>query len=460
LQKRGHELVAYSDHEGHAAAPPASWPKAKTAWISVLMLALAYLAAFIDRTTMGLLVTPLKAGLGLSDTQIGLLTGAAYGLINAVAALPAGHIADRGSRKRLIVGGMLLFGLATWASGLASGFLALFLARSLVGVGEATLHPAATSTIADLFPPERRSRAYGAYLMAAASAITLVFLVGGPVVRTLTELGPAHIFGFGPFAPWQISFFVAGTPGMAIALMILFLLREPTRRDSLNTGDARASWSDVIAFVAAHRTAFACHLSGSTLLLVSNYALLGWVIPWFERVYGWNTAEAATRFALTAGLACVVGTPLAGELADRFRRAGRTDANYLLALIGGGGFCLLVAAAGVSPSGAIAMGLVGCAGLVLLSVPISFSACVNELAPNRMRARISAGYNLVVAVGATSAGPLLVGLCNDLLFASEAAIGLSLSLVSALTGLAGVTILIAGRKAYVVALRNTEMRDF
>ncbi len=439
-------------------APPRSaavgWPAPAAGWAAVTLLALAYLAAFVDRTALALLVTPIKRDLGLTDTELGLLTGAAYGVINALAALPAGHLSDRWNRKALIAGGMLLFGLATWSSAFAAGFLALFLARSLVGIGEATLHPAATSMIADLFPPERRSRAYGVYIGAAASAITVVFLLGGPTVRWLTDLGPVTLLGLGPFKPWQASFLVAGAPGLILALVILLFLREPARRDTVGHGGG-SDLADVFAFLARHKRAFACHLGGSTLILVSNYALLAWVVPWLERAFGFSTAEASASFALTAGLACLIGTPVLGELGDRLRRGGRSDANYLLALAGGGVFCGAVAAAGLAPTSALALTGLAVAGFFLLIVPLSCSACVNELAPNALRARISAGYNLVIALGATSAGPFLVGLLNDEVFGLEG-VGQSLATVAAVTGAAGVGLLLWGQASYANALAMAE----
>jgi len=98
----------------------------------------AYILSFVDRQILGLMVDPILQSLGLSDLQMGLLQGAAFALLYATAGIPFGMAADRISRKKLIIGGVITWSIATALCGLAGSFSALFLARVMVGVGEAT----------------------------------------------------------------------------------------------------------------------------------------------------------------------------------------------------------------------------------------------------------------------------------------------------------------------------------
>ena len=142
------------------------YPAPRAAWGMVALLTVAYLFSYIDRTVLGLLVEPIKADFALSDAQIGLLLGPAFAIFYATMGLPLGWLVDRKSRTRLIAAGVVIWSLATAASGLARSFTQLFLVRMTVGVGEAVLSPAAFSIIGDSFPPERRARPIAAYSMA------------------------------------------------------------------------------------------------------------------------------------------------------------------------------------------------------------------------------------------------------------------------------------------------------
>lgn len=147
-----------------------AWPQRREARYVVLVLLCAYVLSYIDRQILALLVGPIKADLGLSDTQIGLLQGLAFAVLFAIAGLPLGWWADRGDRRRIIAMGVGVWSLMTALCGTARSFTHLFLARAGVGIGEAALVPAAYSMISDLVPPERRGRALGLLPLACTSA--------------------------------------------------------------------------------------------------------------------------------------------------------------------------------------------------------------------------------------------------------------------------------------------------
>ena len=158
-----------STPETEPSAGTVEYPSAGRAWYMVSLLTVAYIVSFVDRNILGLLIDPIKADLGLSDFQIGLLLGPAFAIFYATMGLPLGYLADRRRRTWIVAAGITLWSAATALSGLARNFGQLFMARMSVGVGEATLSPCAMSLISDSYPEERRGKPIAFY----SSAISL-----------------------------------------------------------------------------------------------------------------------------------------------------------------------------------------------------------------------------------------------------------------------------------------------
>ena len=153
------------------------------AWTVVVLLLLAYAVSLIDRQVLSLLVQPIKASLDISDTQISLLHGLAFAIFYTMFGILIGRAVDKYNRRNIIVAGITLWCLATIACGLASSFAGLFIARMFVGVGEATLSPAAFSMIADYFPPERRARAMSVFSTGVFVGSGLALILGGAAIE-------------------------------------------------------------------------------------------------------------------------------------------------------------------------------------------------------------------------------------------------------------------------------------
>ena len=152
-------------------ADETTWPSPRYAWFVVFLLVLAYAIGVVDRIVIGLLTQPIKADLGLSDTELGVIQGFAFSLFYAMFALPVGLLVDRWKRVPVLWVGVLIWSLATVFCGLAGSFAMLFLARVFVGAGEATTTPASSSVIADYFPPAQRAKAYGVFAMGGSLGI-------------------------------------------------------------------------------------------------------------------------------------------------------------------------------------------------------------------------------------------------------------------------------------------------
>ncbi|HEX8553719.1 MAG TPA: MFS transporter [Sphingomonas sp.] len=424
-----------------------AWPSSRAAWTAVALLNLSYLLAFADRIILSLLAVPIQADLGISDTQLGLLTGVAFGLCYTLCGLPAGFVADRVNRRSFVAAGLVTWSLMTAACGLATTFLGLFLARIGVGVGEAVLHPSATSLIADYFPPERRARAYATYMMAGAAGTFFAFLLGGQLLAALGALGPVHWPLVGVFQPWQATFVVMAAPGIVLAAVIMLIMREPVRRDTRGVGDKPLP-GEVRRLLASERRMFACLMLGIPLLLVGSYGLVSWLPVIFQRVHGWAPGATAVRFAMTAGIAGIVGTLALGRMVEFLRERGHADATFLMCLGGGIAVNLFVALAMLAPDPWTALALITVAAFFLLAPGIAAVSCIAEIAPNRLRAQVSALFTLMAGLITNTAGPFLVGLIGDRVLGDPARINIALLIVVAVCGTAGAILIGFGLAPY------------
>lgn len=189
------------------------WPSPRYGWFVVFLLVLAYAFGVVDRIVIGLLTQPIKADLGLSDTELGLIQGFAFSLFYALFALPVGLLVDRWRRVPVLWGGVLIWSIATVTCGLAGTFLTLFLARVFVGAGESTTTPASSSIIADYFPPAQRAKAYGVFAMGGSVGIGIAYLLGSVAIQLAAGARGILPGLLGGFREWQIVFFIVGAPG-------------------------------------------------------------------------------------------------------------------------------------------------------------------------------------------------------------------------------------------------------
>ena len=175
----------------HLTAPASTdseppWPNPIYAWYVVGVLMLAYTNSFIDRQILYLLFEPIRNDIGISDTQISLLAGLAFSVFYTVMGIPLARLADQSNRKAIITVGVASWSLMTALCGAAQNFWQLFLARIGVGVGEATLSPAAFSIISDYFPKNRIARAFSVYSMGVYFGAGLAMMIGGLVIKMVS----------------------------------------------------------------------------------------------------------------------------------------------------------------------------------------------------------------------------------------------------------------------------------
>jgi MFS family permease len=398
----------------------------------VILLLFVYVNSFIDRTIITLLVGPIRATTGMSDSEVGFLIGPAFAIFYTIAGLPLGWLADRVSRVWLIVAGQAFWSLASFSFGLGRTFRELALARIGVGVGEASLSPAAYSIISDLFPLERLARALSVYSMGIHLGGGLASVLGGFLIDWAGEATTVPVPFLGAKHIWQVMFFVVALPTLPLTILLLATFREPKRRESASRASAlSASTGDFSRYFRANLGAFLCHNFGFGLLALSGYGALSWIPELFVRVHGWDRAFVGKAVGLNSMIVGVAGLYFGGVLGDALARRGRADSKILVGLL-----AVLV----WLPFGLFLPFASGGALAFALWVPMTFAAAmpwgaaaaaIQEAVPNQMRGQAAAVFLFVINLVGLGLGPQILPLLTDHLFRDEASIHLSFLTVTA-----------------------------
>jgi MFS family permease len=428
-------------------------------WYVVVICMLAYVFSFIDRQVLALMIEPIKKDLHLTDTQFSLLQGFAFSLFYAVMGMPLAYLADRFARPRIIATGIALWSLATTACGVSQNFLHMFLARMSVGVGEAALSPGTYSMLSDYFPREKLGRAVGIYSLGSFIGGGIAFLIGGYVINLLKQMTTVSLPFVGNVRSWQLTFFIVGLPGLVIALLFILTVRDPQRKGLMqdSAGKAkRVSMGDSLRFIRSHGKTFFCHYLGFSFYAMTLFCLMSWTPAFYIRRFGLTPVEAGYTLGTILLIANTVGVFCGGWLNDWLMKKGRTDGPMLAGFIGAVG--MLVPAVAFTQVGSLTVSL----GLLVIamffaSFPMPTStAAMQTLAPNQMRAQISAVFLLVSNLIALGIGTTLVALLTDKVFGSPKAVGNSMSIVNLVATLLAIVLLWFGCRQFRLSLAREQ----
>ena len=364
------------------------------------ILVVVYTFNFIDRQILSILLEPVKADLGLSDTAMGMLTGFAFAMFYATLGIPIARFADRTNRRNLIAGALAIWSGFTALSGLAQNFWHLLAARIGVGIGEAGCSPPAHSMIADYYPAEQRATALGIYSLGIPFGIMFGLFAGGWI---------NEFFG------WRAAFFVVGVPGLLLALLVRYSLAEPPRGMAEGRTDSgeQPSIGETLNYL-WQKKSFRHMSFAAALTAFVGYGFVTWAPAFLIRSFGMGTGEIGTWFGLILGIAGGVGIAGGGYLADKF---GAKDAKWYLwttaiALLIATPFNLLVYFATESSIALLAMIIPVLLGNFYQATTFSQTQGISEL---RMRA-VAAGILLfIINFIGLGFGPQMVGIVSDLL---------------------------------------------
>ena len=396
------------------------------------ILVVVYTFNFIDRQILSILLEPVKADLGLSDTAMGMLTGFAFAMFYATLGIPIARYADRSNRRNLIALALGIWSFFTALSGVAQNFWHLLAARIGVGVGEAGCSPPAHSMIADYYPAEQRATALGIYSLGIPIGIMFGLFAGGWI---------NELFG------WRMAFFVVGVPGIILALVVRFSLAEPPRGMAEGRADSgtQPGVGETLAYL-WQKKSFRHMSFAAALTAFVGYGFVTWAPAFLIRSFGMGTGEIGTWFGLILGIPGGIGIVMGGWLADKF---GAKDPKWYLwttaiALILVTPFNIVVYLATDSTMALLGMIIPVLLGNFYQATTFSQTQGISEL---RMRA-VAAGILLfIINIIGLGFGPQVVGVISDILSARYGTESLRYALLicSLVNVWAGAHYFIAGR---------------
>ena len=381
----------------------------------------------LDRQIIALMVEPIKSDLRLSDTEIGLLQGFAFAIFYSLAAIPMGWAVDRYPRRIIIYMGVTLWSLSAAACGLASNFWHLFLGRTLVGVGEATLTPASVSLISDLFPPQKMGTPMGIYAAGFYLGSGVALGIGGLIVGIFAHSPVTHFPVVGNLASWQAVFLITGLPGVLLAFLAFLTTdpRPPRRIETIVDRELRPSF---IPYLVANWSIVFWTFSAFGIASLVAYAMGAWTPAYFARHFGWKVTEIGWIWGMLLAGSGATGALLGGVLVDRVNRAGVHSACVLVPAVSSAIAWPLVTSGYLLSDPIFALASLGL-GMVALGVISAGSfATWQRIAPAALRGQLSAGFVLTSSLLGAGTGPLVVGFITDHVFHDEALVGWSLAL--------------------------------
>ena len=388
---------------------------------TLFVLVLVFTSSHVDRQIMGILGQPIKESLQISDTQLGLLTGIMFAVFYATLGMPMAMWADRRNRRNLISFSVFLWSGMTALCAAASNFTQLLLLRIGVGVGEAGSNPPSHSIIADLYPKEQRATAMAVFGTGINWGILIGFLVGGWINE---------------WYGWRVAFVVVGLPGILLAVLVRFTLKEPPR----GYADAEGKkppvvtpppfWS-VVKFM-SNDGVLRNIVAAGALIAFTGYASIIWVPIYLVRIHGMGTGEVGSYLALFIGVGGAIGIYLGGRLADFLSaRHGEQWLPWVVALVSivSLPFLYLCFFAAAQTGALWAYALPAALGTVYVAPGF---ALIQNQTPTEMRS-VAAAINLFITnIIGLGLGPFTVGFFSDMFTPAYGIDGLRYGLMTTL----------------------------
>jgi predicted MFS family arabinose efflux permease len=376
---------------------------------------------FIDRQLPAILLPEIKKDLALSDTQLGFITGLAFAIFYSTVGIFVGRVGDTFSRRHVLAACIGLWSLATAASGAATNFIQMALARFAVGFGEAGLTPIGHSLISDLYPPEKRATAMGVYTAGVPLGLLLAFLGGAWITDS---------FG------WRVAFFALGLPGLGLALIVFYTIKETPRGGIEDLPDAGAPppfWQVFETLFAIPSFRHCCLATSFTGMVYT--CIQTWGPSYLSRSFSMSTVEIGIWLAPLVGLGGLLGTMIGGAVADTL---SSQDKRWM-------GLVPAIAVTVGTAFGALAfLAHITWLAVALMAVPLIlypvhlpiYGSILQGLASVRMRSSFPAISLFIAGMIGLGIGPQMVGVASDIVrpWAGEESLRYALALVVPLFG--------------------------
>lgn len=374
-----------------------AWARRDSAGLALVLLTSISAIGFVDRIVLNVLVEPIRQEFGLNDTEIGLLSGFAFAVLNVALGLIVARMAEKTRRLSLIAVGTLLWSLATAWTGFATSFAQLFAARIAVGVGEAIGLPSSQSAVSDYFKPARRATAMSV-LMLAPPIGAFVGAAGGSLVAT-------H-FG------WRYTFYFAAAPGVVLAVLTHLLLAEPPR-GRYDSGDVETVPPLSAVLKRFVRVKTLTHIvAGSAIASMVGFGFNTFFAAMLTRRYGFTLLEAGMANGFIAAIPATVSVMMGGAIADRLaKRMPHSYARVPAVSLAIAPFLLI---AGLAQTNAwAALPLLALGALFQFTYLGCTYGTIHNLMHPRMRVTSSAITSAIFALVGGGLGPLVIGAASD-----------------------------------------------
>ncbi len=397
-------------------------------WYTAGLLCATNAVAFVDRSSLPLLINQIERDLHISDTQMSLLVGLAFVLAFSTFGLVAGVLVDRFPRRGIMALGIALWSAATALCGFAYSYGIMFAGRVAMGTGESVVGPASMSIIRDAFPANKRARAVAIWAMGANIGGAAALLGGGTILRLIGDAVSVTVPLLGTIRSWQLVL-IAGAFAPLPLIVLLFTVAEPkrtvallARREDLGLGDAlRYMWRRWKIFVPL----FA--VNGITITMFIGYGI--WVPAMLGRVWHLSRPEIGFTMGFLTLVLATSSQFASGAILDRLREAGVKHPiptfGFIVAILTLGPGVLMPMAPSVTVAW-ILLGLYMLIGTCMFTIGTNFVA---ELAPPEMAGKITSFHFFWVGICGTAFGPTIFAAVSDRFFHGPAAIAHSLSVV-------------------------------
>lgn len=436
------------------------WPPRRDAYYSLIVMTVVVMFTVIDRQILSVMIEPMKKDFGISDTQAGLLVGAAFSITYGIAGLPIARFADQTNRRNLIAASIAFWSLFTTLTGLCQNYWQIFLARLGIGIGESGYGPAAWSIATDNFPREKVAMATGTYGIGAMVGTGMAMFMGGAVLNFVEGMPEVALPFGGVIRPWQWAFIIVGLPGLLWAAVVMTTKEPPRRGVAAGKKAAKVPLAELGKWMKDDWRTYLAVIpsSGMKQLIAAGQQI--WGVAFFHREFGWSVADAAIGMGAMTIIVSPIAMILGGKLSEHLARKGRHDANLRIVIYGLMGSIPVLALAPQMPNGYLSLVLFG---LGIFIGTLGFGpgiAAFQVITPNRMRAQVSALSQFGSNVLAYALAPLIVALFTDYLFRDESALKHSMTLSTLSMGILALILAIQGLKPYERSYQRAVRENF
>jgi MFS family permease len=444
-------------------APPAStpWPNTQIAYYTLFLMILSTAFANLDTAIVPYLAGSIKKDLHISDTSLGVLLGASFGLFYTVVGIPIAWFLDRYSRKWILAVAISVWSLGTALCGIAQNYAQLFASRFLVGAGEAVNGPATYAILSDLFPRERLPRAIAIMKVGTILGPALSLLISMFLLKAFLGIRPIPV-PFGQIHGWQLVFILVGLPGVLVTLLMLTTMPEPSRRTisgqmrGYTAPPVTSLWSGTIAWFQDFGVTFA-YIGQHWKVFIPMFASLfvgslgqgaaTWMPIFYERTFGWGPARLAGLNVIPSFLLAPLGLYVGFKMAEHYAAKGRDDAALWTQIVGRL-IGLPAIFAVLAPSPWITWGLSGLTIFVVSVAAPAQNAAFQIVTPTEHRGKMTALFLFIFSVVGVAFAPIITALITDYVLKDESQIKWAIFLPAIVFGPISLLITWMGLKPY------------